>query len=241
MKMVSIITICKDDKSGLKKTIKSVDAQNYCDYEHILVLAGECGEYTSGSKRFVVQDSGKGISAAFNEGLKYAKGKYCVFLNSGDEFIDDSALKSMMQFCDEEIDIVSGFAVNEAYKNTIPRSIPKLNKKIGRLYLSHQASVFRISLFENFGSFDEQYKIRMDLEWLSRLSDETRIVFIDKVLINFESGGISGNNPLKSTFEEIHVLKKILPYSLGRIMLLLCLLLWFRISRYIIRRSFLRL
>lgn len=106
----SIITINYNNKDGLKKTIESVAAQTFLDYEHIIVDGGS----TDGSVA-VIEEAMKdkdyaarvpycrsekdgGIYQAMNKGVELAKGQYCLMLNSGDYLASPKSLERAAAF-----------------------------------------------------------------------------------------------------------------------------------------------
>ena len=84
----SIVTVVKNDLSGLEKTILSVSNQKFDDYEYIVVDGGSTdgtigiiNKYKRFIKRIVSEEDG-GIYHAMNKGIKLCKGRYINFLNA---------------------------------------------------------------------------------------------------------------------------------------------------------------
>jgi len=238
MATFSIITICKNDAFGLSKTINSVRKQSFCQYEHILVIAGDCGTILPQPNQIVCFDLEGGISNAFNQGVSLAQYEFFIFLNAGDVFFDVDSLKSISNACVFKNEIITGFAQIKNRGNTIPRNIPNMSSFSGRRYLSHQASAFPRTLFKEIGGFDKQYEIRMDLDWLCRVPVSTNIIFLNSVLIDFDSGGVTEVRVLKATIEEIIILFKYLPGSLTRLLFVFFILFGFRLVRQFFRICF---
>ena len=94
---LSIITINRNNKTGLEKTIYSVVNQNYKDYEYIVID----GDSSDGSLEVIkrnekyfsywVSEPDSGVYQAMNKGIDRANGEYCLFLNSGDYLKDDNS------------------------------------------------------------------------------------------------------------------------------------------------------
>ena len=98
---VSIITINLNNVSGLRKTMDSILAQTFCDFEWIVVDGGSTDgsveviqEYSSRIAWSVSEPDG-GIYEAMNKGLERASGEYVQFLNSGDSFINPTVLEKV--------------------------------------------------------------------------------------------------------------------------------------------------
>lgn len=127
----------------LRKCVESLLAQDYDDYEIILVDDGStdesgtiCDEYTSPSfvnslTRSVVikvihQENG-GLSAARNMGIKAAKGEYICFVDS-DDYWEENVLGSLMEQVErDDLDVLrfSFRNVNERYEEFYPNKDPK--------------------------------------------------------------------------------------------------------------------
>ena len=101
---LSIITINRNNATGLKKTMQSVAAQTYKDFEYIVVD----GASTDGSvdvikkyeQQFVylkwVSEPDLGIYNAMNKGIRMASGDYIQILNSGDIFAASDVTERML-------------------------------------------------------------------------------------------------------------------------------------------------
>ena len=93
--LLSIVTITKDDKNGLKDTINSINGNNFVE---LIVIDGSIKSLIN--KEFLKKNTNlnhvkylkqktSGIFNAMNEGLKNAQGKYIIFMNGGDKFYKD--------------------------------------------------------------------------------------------------------------------------------------------------------
>ncbi len=93
MPKLSIITINYNNRSGLQKSMQSVFAQSFTDYEYIIIDGGstdgskELIEENSGRLAYWVSESDNGIYHAMNKGILKAKGELLIFLNSGDFYV----------------------------------------------------------------------------------------------------------------------------------------------------------
>ena len=89
----SIITICYNSADTIERTIKSVLAQTFVDYEYIIVDGASTDntleivnqyQKSFGNKLRVSSEPDKGIYDAMNKGVKAAKGKIIGIVNSDD-------------------------------------------------------------------------------------------------------------------------------------------------------------
>lgn len=100
----SIIIPVYNVENNIKKCIDSVLSQSFIDFELILVDDGSsdnsgviCEKYAEIDKRvIVIHQKNQGVSAARNEGMKKATGKYLVFID-GDDFVEKDILKKLNQ------------------------------------------------------------------------------------------------------------------------------------------------
>lgn len=95
---LSIITVNFNNSNGLTETLKSIEQQSFCAYEHIIVDGGSTDtskevilEYEKRTSKLAywVSEQDKGIYDGMNKGIQQAKGEYLYFLNSGDCLIND--------------------------------------------------------------------------------------------------------------------------------------------------------
>lgn len=109
---LSIIVPIYNVEQYLRKCVDSLLAQDYDDYEIILVDDGStdscpaiCDEYISNSLTHslsnsnvpirVIHQANAGLSAARNSGIKVANGEYLMFVDS-DDFIEPNVLKGLI-------------------------------------------------------------------------------------------------------------------------------------------------
>ena len=228
MLQLSIITINRNNAEGLRKTIESVFAQTYRDFEYIVVD----GASTDGSVE-IIKDSAQqaasldfkwisepdtGIYDAMNKGIQKAKGEYCLFLNSGDVLANDAVLEELMAN-GLKSDIVSCNAIlNKSQYHGERYCMSPRQAKASDLILSnlpHQATLIRTSLFSAIHMYDTSFKVVSD--WMffieAILKYNASYQHIQMFLARCETEGIS-NNPANNAMmnEEFHRgLKKVLP------------------------------
>ena len=95
---LTIVTISFNAGEALRRTIESVNGQNYPLIEHVFVDGGS----TDGSVELIrslarrearwVSEPDEGIADAFNKGTRNARGDYICYLNAGDTFAADDVL-----------------------------------------------------------------------------------------------------------------------------------------------------
>ena len=166
---LSIISINYNNSSGLEKTIVSVINQTYKNYEYIIVdgLSDDGSidiikKYESEITHSVIE-ADNGIYHAMNKGIRFAKGDYIIFLNSGDVFTDNTVLNSVIQEIKNE-DFIS---CNLMLVSPVGKSLKiypdfPTFKYFLEDSLPHPATFIKRSLFDISGGYDERFKICSD-------------------------------------------------------------------------------
>ena len=132
---ISIIVPVYNVEKYLKRCINSILNQTFKNFELILVNDGStdnslniCKNYKEKDGRIqLISQTNKGLSAARNTGLKYAKGKYVCFVDS-DDFIEKeylSLLLSNIEKYNSDIAMCEYYLTNEEGRKY---SISRLNE-----------------------------------------------------------------------------------------------------------------
>lgn len=219
---LSIITINFNNVSGLQRTMNSVLSQTWKDFEYIVIDGGS----NDGSKDLIrsyapqlstwVSEKDSGIYNAMNKGIKYAKGEYCLFLNSGDFLIEKDILQKIFQYNFNE-DIVSFSVINTDHVVSFLKSPPK-NISLFSLIegnLSHPSTLIRRTVFNKTGLYDETKKIVSDWCFFidSLIIHHCSYKYFDEVLSIFDRSGtsISTNNKILAREEMNHYIQNTFP------------------------------
>ena len=145
---ISVITINRNNREGLLKTIQSVVSQTVPPDEFIIID----GASTDGSADLLAQYAGhitysvsepdKGIYNAMNKGVAAAKADYCIFMNSGDCFCGPDIIQKLKD-AGVSADIICGNA-------RILEDPPKINRlRILRYeFFTRVPSVIKALLYE---------------------------------------------------------------------------------------------
>ena len=208
MKKLSIITINYNNAAGLKKTLDSVAAQTYTDFEHIIVdgasTDGSVDEIivysqspmTNRHKITWISEPDTGIYNAMNKGVRLARGEYTLMLNSGDFLVDEYVIEKVIPLLDGT-DIIQGNTIEEAgEKQNRNRGYGKSDIDffdVMKGYFLHQASFCRRDLFDRYGMFDESYRIIGDTKFFMNCLGRHNASFkyIDVDITNYDISGIS--------------------------------------------------
>lgn len=176
----SIITVCLNAGDALERTIQSVIAQQEdCpDLEYIIIDGGSTDDTPSVIERYrahisvFVSESDRGVSDAFNKGIKRATGALVGILNAGDTYLPGAVLAAQRALQSDEYGFSFGDCVfveddgrryglpgDANYASSIRRRMPILN---------HPTVFVRRTVYERLGGFDERWRLAMDYELLLR-------------------------------------------------------------------------
>lgn len=170
---LSIITVTYNNKTGLSKTVASVGAQLFNDFEYIIIDGGstdgslELIEENKHVISYAVSEKDSGIYHAMNKGIAYASGTYIQFLNAGDTYRNKESLQIFFS-ANPVADIVyADYA--DVDTGQVYRMPEQLNFRFFyRQSLNHQASIIKKSLFEQFEMYNEYSPIIADWEFFIR-------------------------------------------------------------------------
>ena len=182
--MLSIVTINKDNRVGLQKTIDSLKGMRERNYQWVCIDSASNDGSVDLANQFKAQDDivisekDTGIYSAMNKGINHANGDYVLFLNSGDTLSSQIKSLDFMKLVAGHDLALFGFEI----RNTLRK--PRSNSwRFWSMPTSHQAIIYsRALLREN--PFDESYRFAADFEHYLRInrthlsiySDETALI-----------------------------------------------------------------
>ncbi|MGJ8551125.1 glycosyltransferase family 2 protein [Winogradskyella wichelsiae] len=204
MMLISIISINYNNKKGLESTIKSVLDQSYLDYEYIVID----GDSKDGSKDVIeiykdqltywVSEEDSGIYNAMNKGISASKGKYLLFLNSGDTFYDKKTLENSVSHLETDKGIYYGnLELLHNTHNEIKVYPDRLsfNYFFNKGHIPHPASFIKKVLFDDIYMYKENFKIVSDWDFFVCALCKHNVSYehINCVISSYATDGISGN------------------------------------------------
>ena len=216
---LSIITINRNNAAGLEKTLQSVAAQTYKEFEYIIID----GASTDGSVEVIkkyesefahlkwVSEPDKGIYNAMNKGIRMASGDYIQILNSADCLAAPDVTERMLAALEEkgQPTILYGNMVKcfpdgrrMVDKCFAGQEITMLGMYTGTL--NHDPAYIRRDLFEKYGFYDEDMKIVSDWKWYLQaiILGGEKPQYIDVDVTLFDMTGISENVKSKERIQK---------------------------------------
>lgn len=208
---ISIITISYNSGKTIEKTIQSVISQNYDNLEYIIIDGGSSDETMDivnkykESISYVVSEPDKGISDAFNKGIKASTGEIIGIINS-DDLLLPNALETINESYSECIDVyVGGLRIFNPVSMNVdiayPSTVYSVNSRA--MIVCHPSTFITRSSYKKFGVYKTDFRYMMDSDLLIRLSQGgARFKKIDTVLAQFTCGGVTDNVNLKKSMKE---------------------------------------
>ncbi len=206
---ISVVTAVFNRIATIGEAMKSVQAQDYPDVEHVVqdggstdgtleVIAGLADQSTQ-----VVSERDGGIYNAINRGIRRAGGDVIGLMHSDDFFAGNTVLSDVAQaFSDPCVDGVYGDLQYVAAEN--PERVvrhwragayhPSL---LGKGWMPPHPTVYlRREVFDRFGLYDEEFRIAADYDAMLRFlaKGEITLAYLPKVLVKMRLGGESNRS-----------------------------------------------
>lgn len=207
---LSIVTVCYNAEQSIEGTIKSILAQTKPIYEYIIVDGGSSDNTMEIVKRykdkfekinvryFFKSEPDKGISDAFNKGIRIATGDLIGLINADDELMPKTNEILSENYQNEGIIYGNCIWVDSERQMEFvskPKGTP--NQLLYRMTLIHPSTFVSKSAYQECGVFDISYKYCMDKELLYRMFRAGKqFKYVDEVFTKFKAGGISDKHTL---------------------------------------------
>ncbi len=177
---ISLVTPCLNAVATIDRTLNSIAAQNYPNFDYSVRDAAS----TDGTVEKIkargalvssfVSEKDNGPSDALNKGFAAASGDIFCYLNADDEFAP-GALDAVGAFfaANPEVDVLTGGCKRVFADGSEVITQPADDYVSILPYRNHfeQPSTFwRAAIHRRAGLFDESYKLAFDWEWWNRLN-----------------------------------------------------------------------
>tara|TARA_B100001121_G_scaffold301213_1_gene312061 strand:+ start:902 stop:1663 length:762 start_codon:yes stop_codon:yes gene_type:complete len=217
-KLLSIITVVKNDVHNIEKTIKSIISQKNKLVEYIIIdgqstdgTVQKIKKYRKKIDKILVQKD-KGIYDAMNKGIKNSKGIFIGFCNSGDT-INKNGISILLNKLSDKTDIV--FATVK--RNYLGKTIIKSGFNLNRLNYnfdfatSHSTGFYiKKNLHRKFGLYDTNFRCSSDYDFYLRVLRNNNLNIEktkkNKIIGIVKSGGFSSTfSPFQHLNEETKI------------------------------------
>lgn len=204
--LISIITATRNALHHLPALASSIRAQTYAPIEWIVVD----GASTDGTPDYLAQNEDvvdcwisepdRGIYAAWNKGLRQARGEWICFLGADDFLWHPDSLQAMaatLSAVPSGCRVVYGRLAIVNASGTLLYTLgdpwPAVCRRFRSVMaLPHPGLMHNRSLFETYGGFDTGYRIAGDYEFLLRELRHGDARFVEDVIVaGMKLGGLS--------------------------------------------------
>ena len=213
--LVSIITVCYNSEKHITDTIESVLNQTYKKYEYIIVDGGSTDDTLKIIQNYkehisvLISEPDKGIYDAMNKGAGLAKGKWIIFLNSGDRFYKNNTLENIFSKKNYFVDFIYGDC-EITYNGRFSRieKAGKVEELWKGMVFSHQSLFTNIEVFKEH-MFNIDNKIGGDFEFIYRCYLEGyKFNYLSFPVAEILAGGLSDVNRISSVLSWWKTVKK---------------------------------
>ena len=204
---ITIVTVCRNAKPSLMKTINSVLHQTYSPIEYIVID----GASTDGTLEILndtegirwISETDEGIYDAMNKGIEMAEGEWIIFMNAGDTFAFDDTLKKV--FSEERnAEVIYGDVIKD---NIIKKAEPPHNSH--RMFFCHQSVLIRTACLKKF-PFDIKHKMSADFKQIKQIYlAGKRFLQLDFPIAVFDTNGVSNTQRSKGLYDNILVIREV--------------------------------
>jgi len=220
-KIISIVTIVRNDLDGLLRTKNSLDIQSSQEFEWIIIDGNSDDEtkpyvttQLKNKNTIVVSEPDAGVYDAMNKGVSVATGCYIWFLNAGDQAQNEMVVEKCIEAIDIEHEnvvycgdytLVASDGQNSNLKYWNPR------KEIYTMTTSHQAQLIPASYLRK-NQFDVELRIKGDFAiFMAYRRDGLEEKYLGFPVARFFLGGVSSNETFNNVREHFIVLNKYKP------------------------------
>lgn len=222
----SIIVAVLNAHNTIEHCIKSIVCQTYPHKELIIMDGGSIDGSVSLIRKyedhmaFWESRPDRGIYHAWNKALARASGEWICFLGADDFFWNEHVLSKLSFHLDgapaKGVKIVYGRVAKINAQGNLVKVLGKPWQKIRwsmphgmPLNLPHPGLMHHRSLFDDFGLFDETFRIAGDYEFLLRGLKRNGALFVeDLYTIGSRIGGIADVSGIKTNLETARARKK---------------------------------
>lgn len=222
--LVTIVTISlnilRNGRQNIfRKCVESVHSQIYKNIQHLVIDgASDDGtldileEYKSLNWIEYVSEKDSNMYEAMNKGIRMAKGKYVVFLNTDDFFHDREAIKISVGFLENsgaDFSFADNWLIDKKGNRMIMRK-SQIGSFVAQMPFCHQTMFSRKSILESVGGFDENYKSAADYDLVIRLLlKRAKYVYVPFNIVSFSMQGVSVVNQINSDKEKKQIFRRI--------------------------------
>ena len=227
---LTVVTICRNVRDELERTMNSVLASGFADMEY-LIVDGASTDTTvdflesldQPAVRYVTEPD-LGIADAMNKGIRLAKGTWIMHLHAGDLLLPGVLSGAMSRVQNEDADVFcSPIVKNEQYGVVLYDATP--DRLETESSVPHPGVIARTDAWRSLGGFDSAYRNAMDYDLFlrARLAG-MRFFVLREPLAEMAWGGQSEQSLWRTLMETHRIRRRLLPTGFARSPIFLILL-----------------
>jgi glycosyltransferase involved in cell wall biosynthesis len=192
----SIVTVVRNAKSDLAKTLESIRKQSYAHIEYIVVD----GASTDGTLEIInanldrinkwKSEPDNGIYDAMNKGKNLATGDFVIFINAGDIFFSHTVLEDIYNGMDEDKNKFYYGKVT-IFNKDVEWEYKPFAHHDNEHYLPHHQAAFYPATYYKTESYDTKFKIMGDVDFSYRANKKLKKQYIPVTTVKSELNGFS--------------------------------------------------
>jgi glycosyltransferase involved in cell wall biosynthesis len=196
--LISIITVVRNGKADLEKTIHSLRLQTYQNIEYIVVD----GLSSDGTLDVIAKnqdrinhwksESDTGIYDAMNKGKDMATGDFVIFINAGDDFNTETVIADICEGMDTDLNKLYYGKVT-MFNRDVEWEYKPYDNHDNKNYLPHHQSAFYPKSYYQQNSYDTTFKIMGDVDFTLRATKLYDKKYIPVTTIRSEMDGFGVN------------------------------------------------
>ena len=214
MEEVPVITVARNARNDLRRTMESVARLSYPDVEYIVVD----GASTDGTVEMLEKSKGvrwtseadRGIYDAMNKGVTKATGEWVIFMNAGDRFASDDVIERVFSHPETDAaDVIYGDVVK---RGTVCSASPEPVDG-HRMFFCHQSCIARCKCLIDT-PFDISHRMSADFKWVKMMIKQgRRLVYVPVAVSEFDTGGVSNTSRSRGLADNMRVIRELEPLS----------------------------
>ncbi len=214
MEKVTVITVARNARNDLRRTMESVARLSYPDVEYIVVD----GASTDGTVEMLEKSKGvrwtseadRGIYDAMNKGVTKATGEWVIFMNAGDRFASDDVIERVFSHPETDAaDVIYGDVVK---RGTVCSASPEPVDG-HRMFFCHQSCIARCKCLIDT-PFDISHRMSADFKWVKMMIKQgRRLVYVPVAVSEFDTGGVSNTSRSRGLADNMRVIRELEPLS----------------------------
>lgn len=212
---VTVVTVCRNVRDMLARTIDSVSSQTYPNIEYVVVD----GMSTDGTPEMLygcaagidkwISEPDRGIYDAMNKGVGLASGEWVIFMNAGDTFYaPDTVERVFSTHFDRDVDVVYGDVAIPAVCGFPRIKTAAEPRNCHRMFFCHQSAFARREALLSH-PFDIERRYSADFKFFKTLLlGGSRFVHVGLPVALYDMTGVSNRRRSEGLRDNIRVVSE---------------------------------